>query len=595
LPSLEDTLTYLKGIFFVFEELYRVVPSCFAQPLAVANTALVKLYSLLEQTECFRDVAFLEKKRFSTETKQFLSEYFRCGLSFLSQKSFGQCYSFVCRWGHLAYARRVFAAIEHHWNAIATPSPTTARTGKGGEQREGEGEGEDGTQQFLELTYAFIPLLTFPDKAVRDFGSSVFSSLITNTFKGTGDLKKVRRHLILATQKRKNITNEFISFFCNCLSAVFADAKGELKVKGEQLVFAMDFFLTQLSYAQSSLSHHRSFALHDIMVFMKSNALIELFIAYAIKLKRLHVREGNFAEAGCAVCAHADLYPWDKRILKEIKIKGEEFPSVPAYLRKIALYEEAIGLFKEAKEYEKIISIHESIAKAALEKLFDANYAIETLRKEVSVLSLSCGERVMFSFYRVGFFGQRFPPDLRNKQFIYKTTLAERFATFSQKIQGQFKDSVILSTTDTPGASVTESNTFSLLITAVQISSELEVKRNLLRARPHNSNTFLYAKPKKIEGVVSDNEFLCTGLVHLFFITEDTLPSSTMRTKVIKTIINEYSPLEHAILAINEKNREVNDVIMSVRKGAAINPLTMALNGIISAGVNGGTEMYKVC
>lgn len=57
----------------------------------------------------------------------------------------------------------------------------------------------------------------------------------------------------------------------------------------------------------------------------------------------------------------------------------------------------------------------------------------------------------------------------------------------------------------------------------------------------------------------------------------------------------EISPIENAIEAMVGKNKELVAMIEKYETSTGVNasPFTMALNGVIDAAVNGGTEMYK--
>ena len=58
----------------------------------------------------------------------------------------------------------------------------------------------------------------------------------------------------------------------------------------------------------------------------------------------------------------------------------------------------------------------------------------------------------------------------------------------------------------------------------------------------------------------------------------------------------ELSPIENAIVNIERKNEEVRDIYISLSdptSTASINNLTMALNGVIDAEVNGGIKKYQ--
>ena len=59
----------------------------------------------------------------------------------------------------------------------------------------------------------------------------------------------------------------------------------------------------------------------------------------------------------------------------------------------------------------------------------------------------------------------------------------------------------------------------------------------------------------------------------------------------------EVSPLENAISVVENKNQELRTLISQYQQQqqlhANINPLSMTLNGVIDAAVNGGIARYQ--
>ena len=78
--------------------------------------------------------------------------------------------------------------------------------------------------------------------------------------------------------------------------------------------------------------------------------------------------------------------------------------------------------------------------------------------------------------------------------------------------------------------------------------------------------------------------------------TEETFPSILSFSRVIERHEVELTPIENAIVNIERKNEELRDIYTSLSdptSSASINGLTMALNGVIDAEVNGGIKKYQ--
>lgn len=104
---------------------------------------------------------------------------------------------------------------------------------------------------------------------------------------------------------------------------------------------------------------------------------------------------------------------------------------------------------------------------------------------------------------------------------------------------------------------------------------------------------FTYSRPFR-KGPKTGNEFADlwieqTDMEAVYF------PGTLRRGEVKKCTQCERSPIENAIQTVRAKNAELRAILDRYREasgGANISPLTMALNGVIDAAVNGGTEMY---
>lgn len=79
--------------------------------------------------------------------------------------------------------------------------------------------------------------------------------------------------------------------------------------------------------------------------------------------------------------------------------------------------------------------------------------------------------------------------------------------------------------------------------------------------------------------------------------TEDAFPSTQTRSEVIIRREVELSPIETAIEAVRVKNSQIQDLISLFsdpsNSNQSLNSLTMALNGVIDAEVNGGVKKYQ--
>jgi hypothetical protein len=163
-----------------------------------------------------------------------------------------------------------------------------------------------------------------------------------------------------------------------------------------------------------------------------------------------------------------------------------------------------------------------------------------------------------------------------------------------------------------------------LLVTAVNPSSEEEMNRGVKSKKkvpPYISKAqnrfkvgvFAHSRPFRKAEKKSDNEFsVCTCvwiIVYISFqdlwlsttylITEHTFPCIYKRSMVVSKQQIELGPLENAVNSIESKTQELFELVEEFEERAKagtdinISPLSMAVNGVIDAAVNGGVQKYQ--
>lgn len=123
---------------------------------------------------------------------------------------------------------------------------------------------------------------------------------------------------------------------------------------------------------------------------------------------------------------------------------------------------------------------------------------------------------------------------------------------------------------------------------------------------------FVYSKPVRVGRKISTNEFSVIidnrsltwqdlGLSKTFLTTEFQFPSIYRRSAIVKKETRVLSPIENAISSIEAKTMDISETVgmieKSVKDGSEenvnISPLSMTLNGVIDAAVNGGITKYR--
>ncbi|KAJ3335366.1 hypothetical protein HDU93_005686, partial [Gonapodya sp. JEL0774] len=410
-------------------------------------------------------------------------------------------------------------------------------------------------------------------------------------------------------------------------------------------------------------------------------------------LKRIHMLEDMLeksncnVEAGIALKLHAETLQWS------IDQAVEAYPDIGLpdsqleFERKELIYLQILDLFERGKAYERAIEICKELEYQDERLTFDYARLGEILRKRASLYEkIQNEERYYSAYFRVGYFGKRWPDSLRNKLFIYKGHEWEKIAPFCDRILDRYPDSQLLRQAQPPGADVKEGDT--LYIQVLSVKPEQDWARVIwLRQRLSDSgepidrviddlagisgNQAVSIQPvcitKQLEQFVEfklsavdefqdldvdsipafvrsyyesneicvfsltrpfkkktersgkpTNEFLELWTEKTLMVTENRFPGLLQRSEIIFQKTIELSPIENAVIAMVNKNREIMalatkyetlsnseksaDHARASGNGAAakqpvaskpppminINPLTMSLNGAVDAPVNGG-------
>ncbi len=119
-----------------------------------------------------------------------------------------------------------------------------------------------------------------------------------------------------------------------------------------------------------------------------------------------------------------------------------------------------------------------------------------------------------------------------------------------------------------------------------------------MKYRDNNTvDIFIYSKAiqKSLEKKPV-NEFKQLWVSKTVMFIDDAFPTNRRRCVVVDRVETLISPIENAVLAITTKTAELKTAVDSVNASIAANvdvgPLSMLLNGMIDAAVNGGTQKY---
>eukprot|EP00742_Colponemidia_sp_Colp-10_P004488 GILJ01004791.1.p1 GENE.GILJ01004791.1~~GILJ01004791.1.p1 ORF type:complete len:1775 (+),score=309.30 GILJ01004791.1:791-5326(+) len=458
----------------------------------------------------------------------------------------------------------------------------------------------------LELTRSKIP-------EVRALAEEMYYDLLQREFQETHCFTRVERQTISAVDTIVSSgrgSEQFLEMFTIRLDSKFR-ADPTITERGLEFLKEIKQLYDLLHALQkfpdsADYEDQRTTAALKLMAYVQRTGRNDMYIRYVHFLYRLHKKLGNDVEAGMACLQHANLLLWNTQQVLEAY---RELPQEPAAARKERLYREAIERFGKGKCWEKAILLCELLRNRYETELYDYPRLSLMLREQASYFdSIISQERFFASHFRVAYYGKGFDAEYRDKEFVYRGCELENVMDFTARIRTQFPNAKMLKSTDVPDTDIRESDEQYISIATLTPSSELEMEgrsteesliipAKIKKYKQFNDvKIFMYTRVKK-SAVKSNNEFRDLWVTKHFLITSETFPTVRRRLEVVDRRELLLSPIENAVNNIADKTVELIAKSAQVRefKGetADTGPLSMTLNGVIDAAVNGGVEKYR--
>ncbi|XP_062843151.1 dedicator of cytokinesis protein 3 isoform X2 [Trichomycterus rosablanca] len=326
----------------------------------------------------------------------------------------------------------------------------------------------------------------------------------------------------------------------------------------------------------------------------------EMYIRYIHKLCDMHLQAENYTEASFTLLLYWELLQWEDRPLREFL----HYPAQSEWHRKEDLCRKVIHYFNKGKCWEYGIPFCRELA-LQYESLYDYQ-SLSWIRKMEAAYydNIMEQQRLEPEFFRVGFYGRKFPFFLRNKEFVCRGHDYERLEAFQQRMLGEFPQAIAMQHPNQPDEAILQCDAQYLQIYAVSPVSEnvdvLQMDRVPDRIksfyRVNNVRRFRYDRPFHKGPKDKENEFKSLWIERTTLILTHSLPGISRWFEVEKRELVEVSPLENAISVVENKNQELRTLISQYQHKQLhgnINLLSMCLNGVIDAAVNGGIARYQ--
>ncbi|XP_059505489.1 dedicator of cytokinesis protein 3 isoform X3 [Stegostoma tigrinum] len=326
----------------------------------------------------------------------------------------------------------------------------------------------------------------------------------------------------------------------------------------------------------------------------------EMYIRYIHKLCDMHLQADNYTEAAFTLMLYWELLHWEDRTLREFL----HYPTQTEWQRKEGLCRQVINYFNKGKCWEYGIPLCRELA-SQYEALYDY-HSLSWIRKMEAAYydNILEHQRLEPEFFRVGFYGRKFPFYLRNKEFVCRGHDYERLEAFQQRMLTEFPQAIAMQHLNQPDETILQSDAQYLQIYAVcPIPENVEVLQmervpDRIKSfyRVNNISRFRYDRPFHKGSKDKENEFKSLWIERTTLTLTHNLPGISRWFEVEKREVLEVSPLENAIYVVENKNQELRTLIGQYQHKqlhANINLLSMCLNGVIDAAVNGGIARYQ--
>uniref|UniRef100_A0A8C7SSZ4 Dedicator of cytokinesis 3 n=1 Tax=Oncorhynchus mykiss TaxID=8022 RepID=A0A8C7SSZ4_ONCMY len=452
----------------------------------------------------------------------------------------------------------------------------------------------------------FLGVTLVPQGEVRNIMIPIFHDMMDWEQRKNGNFKQVEAELIdkLDSLVSEGKGDENYRELFSLLTQLFGPYPSLLeKIEQETWRETGISFVTSVTRLMERLLDYRDCMKGDETENKKIGCTInkeEMYIRYIHKLCDMHLQADNYTEAAFTLLLYWELLHWEERPLREFL----HYPAQSEWHRKEGLSRKVIHYFNKGKCWEYGVPLCRELA-FQYETLYDYQ-SLSWIRKMEAAYydSIMEQQRLEPEFFRVGFYGRKFPFFLRNKEFVCRGHDYERLEAFQQRMLGEFPQAIAMQHPNQPDEAILQCDAQYLQIYAVTPVPEnvkiLQMDRVPDRIksfyRVNNVRRFRYDRPFHKGSKDRENEFKSLWIERTTLILTHPLPGISRWFEVEKRELVEVSPLENAIYVVENKNHELRTLISQYQHKQLhgnINLLSMCLNGVIDAAVNGGIARYQ--
>uniref|UniRef100_A0A665TKM2 Dedicator of cytokinesis 2 n=1 Tax=Echeneis naucrates TaxID=173247 RepID=A0A665TKM2_ECHNA len=446
-----------------------------------------------------------------------------------------------------------------------------------------------------------LEMTLIPEEELRRATIPIFFDMITCEHAHSGNFQKFEDEIILKLDHEVE-GGGGDERYMQLLETILLDCAAEkltLRPQVQHFVALVKGLLVRLLDYRTVMSddsrNNRMSCTVNLLNFYKDINREEMYIRYLYKLRDLHLEGENYTEAAYTLLLHSRLLKWsDDMCNPQFEFHGSQTQRQ----LKETLYDTIIDYFDKGKMWEEAITLCKELAEQYENEIFDYELLSKRLEKQAKFYeNIMKILRPKPDYFAVGYYGQGYPPFLRNKVFIHRGKEYERREDFQNQLMSQFPSAVRLNTTTMPGDDIRNSPLQYIQCFTVQPVLEIPPR---LKNKPvpdqiinfYKSNyvqRFHYSRPVRKGPVDPNNEFASMWIERTTFTTVYKLPG------ILRWFETTLSPLENAIETMESTNEKILTMINQYQAdwSLPINPLSMLLNGIVDPAVMGGFAKYE--
>lgn len=418
--------------------------------------------------------------------------------------------------------------------------------------------------------------------------------------------------LFMSESKSDDISR---AFFISQLRLLFesSNVEDQLRQRVSDFLDSVDLFLELLMNVRElpegdEYQDDRVIATLRLMNFIRRIGRDEIYIKYVHQLVNMHLQSQNYVEAALTLKLHADLYEWDLNSFVPPMV-DLDLPQQSHFVRKETLCLLILDYLGKGKAWESAIEVCKELAFQHMEVTFNYHRLSEILLHQATLLEhIVTDQRYYPEYFRVSFYGS-FPVALRNKQFIYRGDVWEKYPAFCERMISKHAGAQLLTSTTEPSDEIRFGT--ALYIQCTQVTPEpdrtLPIFTNPdvpapVRTYYEHSAINVFSATRSFTKEPTQEEkprFRDLWTEKTYFTTEESFPTVLRRSEIIEIQVVEISPLDNALLDVEQKTKDLQALETKfsalAKTATAFNAtaLSMALNSVVDTPPESGVPIYR--